>query len=244
MGYLHQGIHQDHCWQQMWHQLRRRQWWWRPRRQQQQQRRCGYVWLRGQQQEEEGKAKRKLLDSGCTRPRCCCYRRGSTSVLPPVTEQSSQKPKHWKYQSTAAAADALYRLGWSGQHGWFLQWAREVTCCTCGHTRLGILPHSQLDTEMALHLPTCIGLAGIQSAILPSVAVALISLTLTPKCVPAGTKNSRLEEFLLAKHKLHKHPHHDVPFSRLAAWFPYMNTPHPREPLRKRLDEAAIEGLL
>jgi hypothetical protein len=44
--------------------------------------------------------------------------------------------------------------------------------------------------------------------------------SLTAKCVPAGTKNSRSEDFLLAKHTSHKHPHHDVPFSRLAAWFP------------------------
>jgi hypothetical protein len=43
---------------------------------------------------------------------------------------------------------------------------------------------------------------------------------LTPNCVPAGTKNSRLEDFLLAKHASHnKHSHHDEPFSRLAAWF-------------------------
>jgi hypothetical protein len=44
--------------------------------------------------------------------------------------------------------------------------------------------------------------------------------SLTSKCVPAGTKNSRSEDFLLAKHTSHKHPHHDEPFSRLAAWFP------------------------
>jgi hypothetical protein len=41
----------------------------------------------------------------------------------------------------------------------------------------------------------------------------------TPKCVPAGTKNSRLEDFLLSKQISQKHPHHDEPFSRLAAWF-------------------------
>ena len=37
--------------------------------------------------------------------------------------------------------------------------------------------------------------------------------------IPAGTKHSRLEDFLLGKHTSHKHPHHDEPFSRLAAWF-------------------------
>ena len=42
---------------------------------------------------------------------------------------------------------------------------------------------------------------------------------LTAKCVPAGTKNSLSEDFLLAKHTSHKHPHHDEPFSPLAAWF-------------------------
>jgi hypothetical protein len=51
--------------------------------------------------------------------------------------------------------------------------------------------------------------------------------SLTPKCVPAGMKNSRLEDFLLAKHTSHKHPHHDEPFSRLAAWFWWTNIPHP-----------------
>jgi hypothetical protein len=66
--------------------------------------------------------------------------------------------------------------------------------------------------------------------------------SLTPKCVPAGTKNSRSEGFLLAKHTSHKHPHHDERFFRLAAWFPWMNTPHPQEPLPKGLDEATVKG--
>ena len=65
--------------------------------------------------------------------------------------------------------------------------------------------------------------------------------SLTPTCVPAGTKNSRSEDFLLAKHTSHKHPHHDDLFSHLAAWFPWMNAPHPREPLCRGLDEVAIE---
>ncbi len=42
---------------------------------------------------------------------------------------------------------------------------------------------------------------------------------LTAKCVPAGMKNSLLEDVLLAKHTSHKHPHHDEPSSPLAAWF-------------------------
>jgi hypothetical protein len=66
--------------------------------------------------------------------------------------------------------------------------------------------------------------------------------SLTAKCVPAGTKNSLLEDFLLAKHTSNKHPHHDEPFSPLASWFPWMNISHPWEPLWKGLDEAAIEG--
>ena len=41
--------------------------------------------------------------------------------------------------------------------------------------------------------------------------------SLTSTCVPAGTKNSRSEDFLLAKHTSHKHPHHDEPFSHLAS---------------------------
>ena len=55
-------------------------------------------------------------------------------------------------------------------------------------------------------------------------------------------KNSRSEDFLLAKHTSHKQPHHVEPFSRLAAWFPWMNTPHLQAPLWKGLDEASIEG--
>jgi hypothetical protein len=43
--------------------------------------------------------------------------------------------------------------------------------------------------------------------------------SLTPKCILAGTKNSRSEEFLLTKHTSHQCPHHDEPFSHLAAWF-------------------------
>jgi len=65
--------------------------------------------------------------------------------------------------------------------------------------------------------------------------------SLTPTCVP-GMKNSLSEDFLLAKYTSHKHPHHDEPFSRLAAWFPWMNTPHPQDSLCKGLDEAIVEG--
>ena len=66
--------------------------------------------------------------------------------------------------------------------------------------------------------------------------------SLTHECVIEGTKHSHSEDFLLAKHTSYKHPHHDEPFFRLAAWFPWMKTPHPREPLHKGLGEAAIEG--
>jgi hypothetical protein len=68
--------------------------------------------------------------------------------------------------------------------------------------------------------------------------------SLTPKFVLAGTKNSRSEDFLLAKHTSHKHPHHDEPFSRLAAWFPWMNTPHPRKPLWKGWTRLPLKGLV
>jgi hypothetical protein len=44
--------------------------------------------------------------------------------------------------------------------------------------------------------------------------------SLTAKCVPAGTKNSLSDDFLLAKLSSHKHPHHDEPFSPLASWIP------------------------
>jgi len=59
-------------------------------------------------------------------------------------------------------------------------------------------------------------------------------------------KNSRSEDFWLAKHK---HKDTNIPtmmelFSRLAAWFLWMNTPHPWESLWKGLDEATIEGFI
>ena len=67
-------------------------------------------------------------------------------------------------------------------------------------------------------------------------------MALTPKGVPTGMKNSRSDDFLLAKHTSLKHPHHDEPFPPPAAWFTWMNTHHTREPLRKGLVEAANEG--
>ena len=57
-----------------------------------------------------------------------------------------------------------------------------------------------------------------------------------------GNKKLPIGRLLLAKHTSHKHPHHDEPLSPLASWFPWINIPHPREPLQKGLDEAAIEG--
>jgi hypothetical protein len=50
------------------------------------------------------------------------------------------------------------------------------------------------------------------------------------------------EDFLLAKHTSHKHPHHDgAVFPSSGMVLMEEHTP-PREPLRKGLDEAAIEG--
>jgi hypothetical protein len=75
----------------------------------------------------------------------------------------------------------------------------------------------------------------------------LLVNSLTAKSVLAGTKNSRLEGFLLAKHlkhTAHKHHHHDGElFSPPAAWFCWTNIPHPREPLQKGLAEVAVEGI-
>ncbi len=50
-----------------------------------------------------------------------------------------------------------------------------------------------------------------------------------------GDKNSCLEDFLLAKHTLHKHPHHDEPVSPPVAWFCWLSLPHPPAPLWKGL---------
>ena len=67
--------------------------------------------------------------------------------------------------------------------------------------------------------------------------------SLTPKSVPAGTKNSRSEGFLLVKHKHTNIPTMMEPFAPPAAWFCRSSIPHPREPLRKGLAEAAVEGI-
>jgi hypothetical protein len=69
--------------------------------------------------------------------------------------------------------------------------------------------------------------------------------SLTPKSVLAGMKNSLSEGFRLAKHKHTNIPTMMEPFSHLAAWFLWMNTPHPPEPLCKGLDKAvSSKGLV
>ena len=55
------------------------------------------------------------------------------------------------------------------------------------------------------------------------------------KCVPAGTKNSLPEDFLLAKHKDTNIPTMMEPFSSPAAWFWLTSVPHP-------LDKAVVKG--
>ena len=66
--------------------------------------------------------------------------------------------------------------------------------------------------------------------------------SLTPKCVLMGMKNSLLEDFLLAKHKDTNIPTMMEPFPPPAAWFWWTSVHHPREPTRKGLDEAVVEG--
>ena len=72
--------------------------------------------------------------------------------------------------------------------------------------------------------------------------VAIKFNSLTPKSVPVGTKNSRSEGFLLVKHKHTNIPTMMEPFAPPAAWFCQSSIPH-REPLRKGLAEASIEGI-
>ena len=47
---------------------------------------------------------------------------------------------------------------------------------------------------------------------------------------------------LLAKHNNTNIPTMMEPFSFSAAWFLWMSVPHPREPTRKGLDKAVVEG--
>ena len=70
----------------------------------------------------------------------------------------------------------------------------------------------------------------------------LLFNSLTPKSIPAGTKNSRSEGFLLVKHKHTNIPTMMEPFLPPAAWFWWTNIPHPQEPLRRGLEEAVVEG--
>ena len=67
--------------------------------------------------------------------------------------------------------------------------------------------------------------------------------SLAPKSIPPGTKNSRSEGFLLAKHKHTDIPTMLEPFAPPAAWFCWLSIPHPREPLGKGLAEASVEGI-
>ena len=70
--------------------------------------------------------------------------------------------------------------------------------------------------------------------------------SLTPKSVLAGTKNSHVEGFWLAKHKNTNIPtHHDgavFPSSGMVFMDEHTAPPGGREPLRKGLDEAAVKG--
>ena len=66
--------------------------------------------------------------------------------------------------------------------------------------------------------------------------------SLTPKSVPAGTKNLRSEGFLLVKHKHTNIPTMMEPFAPPAAWFCRSSIPHPWEPTGKGLDEAIVDG--
>ena len=66
--------------------------------------------------------------------------------------------------------------------------------------------------------------------------------SLTPKFILVRTKNSRTEGFWLAIHKHTNIPTMMESFPPPAAWFRWMNIPHPREPLCKGLDEAIVEG--
>jgi hypothetical protein len=65
--------------------------------------------------------------------------------------------------------------------------------------------------------------------------------SLTPKSIPAGTKNSRSEGCLLGKHNHTNIPTMMEPFAPPAAWFCWSSIPHPWEPLWKGLAKAAVE---
>ena len=64
----------------------------------------------------------------------------------------------------------------------------------------------------------------------------------TPKSVLAGTKNSCLEGFWLARHKHKNIPTMMEPYPPPAASFCWLRWPHPQEPLRKGLAKVDFEG--
>ena len=82
----------------------------------------------------------------------------------------------------------------------------------------------------------------VNNILMNNYVVAIYFNSLTPISIPAGTKNSLSEDFLRAKHKSTNIPTMMEPFSSPAAWFLWTSVPHPREPTRKGLDKAVVEG--
>ena len=106
-----------------------------------------------------------------------------------------------------------------------LHCAALLYCCTAVAVPLCCARHH--DTKITMWLG-CACQASVNS--------------LTSKCVLAGTKNSLSEDFLLAKHKDTNHPHHDGVVFLSSGMVLMDERTHPREPTRKGLEEAVVEG--
>jgi hypothetical protein len=99
------------------------------------------------------------------------------------------------------------------------------------------------DADTAIPTASCLIVSTWILKAVKGIKKEYIVNSLTPKSVPAETKHSRLEDFLLAKHKHTNIPTMMEPFAPPASWFCRSSIPHPQEPLRKGLAKASIEGI-
>jgi hypothetical protein len=107
--------------------------------------------------------------------------------------------------------------------------------------------HSSATVAVAV-VATSVTITAVTIAIAITVITVIVVTAndvncLTLKFVQAGTKNSRLEGFLLAKHKHTNITTMMEPFAPPVAWFCCSSLPHPWEPLRKGLAEAFAKGI-
>jgi hypothetical protein len=112
----------------------------------------------------------------------------------------------------------------------------------CAQKLGSFLMHSQIfitDDKPPVHVDLSAMLWASMSSWLMSFCISITHpnmetrISLTSKSIPAGTKKSHSEGFLLATHKHTNIPTMMEPFTPPAAWFCQSSIPHPWEPLLK-----------